>query len=130
MHRILIAEDEGNAREALVAFFQGQGFDVRASADGEQAIEIAREFEPDVLVSDWLLQGECSGVGVARAVAGVMPYVVIILISGYPMAELRAITGDLNIEAYLHKPISLFELKSIISGVFPSCACGNPPPIQ
>jgi DNA-binding response OmpR family regulator len=130
MRRILIAEDEGNAREALIAFFQGQGFDVRASADGEQAIEIAREFEPDVLVSDWLLQGECSGVGVARAVAGAMPYVVIVLISGYPIAELRAITGDINVVAYMPKPISLFELKSIINGVLPSCAGGNSLPVQ
>jgi DNA-binding NtrC family response regulator len=107
MNRRLIAEDEGNAREALVAFFQGQGFDVRAGANSEQALEIAREFEPDVLVSNWLLQGKCSSVGVARAVASAIPCVVIVLISGYPIAKLPAITGALNAAAYLqaHQPL-------------------------
>jgi two-component system phosphate regulon response regulator PhoB len=115
MKKILIAEDEVHAREALVAFFESQGFEVRCAADGEQAIRIGGEFLPDVLISDWLLEGDCSGVSVARALARTDPHPVIILISGYPMAELRAITADLGVEAYMEKPISLFELNDVVA---------------
>ncbi|MGH8501328.1 MAG: response regulator [Gammaproteobacteria bacterium] len=112
--KILVAEDEVHAREALVMFFETQGFEVRWAADGEEAIRIGNEFAPDVLITDWLLEGECSGVSVARALAGAATRMVIIMISGYPMAELRAITADLDVEAYLEKPISLFELGSVV----------------
>ncbi len=117
MNRILIAEDEINAREALVAFFESQGFEVRWAADGEEAIRIGSEFHPDVLITDWLLEGRCSGASVARAFARSEPQTAIILVSGYPLAELRAITADLDVEAYLEKPISLFELSSIVGKV-------------
>lgn len=114
MKKMLIAEDEIHAREALVAYFESQGFEVRCAADGEQAIAIGHEFLPDILITDWLLEGECSGVSVARTLAQIGPRMMIILISGYPMAELRAITADLEVEAYMEKPISLFELSAVV----------------
>lgn len=114
MTKILVAEDEINAREALVMFFETQGFEVRCAADGDEAIRIGNEFLPDILITDWLLEGACSGVSVARAVAQAVPGTVIIMISGYPMAELRAITADLHVEAYLEKPISLFDLNAVV----------------
>jgi DNA-binding response OmpR family regulator len=117
MARILVAEDEVNARDALVMFFEAQGFEVRAAADGEDAIKIGGDFRPHVLITDWLLEGECSGVTVARTLARAAPGVAIILISGYPLAELRAITADLDVKAYLEKPISLFELGSVVDRV-------------
>jgi DNA-binding response OmpR family regulator len=114
MTKILIAEDETNARTALVAFFESQGFEVRWAADGQDAMRIGAEFHPDVLISDWLLEGECSGVSLARALARAESRLAIIMLSGYPLPELRAITGDLHVEAYMEKPISLFELNAIV----------------
>ncbi|MBA2491044.1 MAG: response regulator [Gammaproteobacteria bacterium] len=114
MKKMLIAEDEVHAREALAAFFESQGFEVRCASDGEQALNIGNEFVPDVLITDWLLEGEFSGVGVARALAQAAPHTAIILVSGHPIAELRAITGDLEVEAYMEKPISLFDLNAVV----------------
>ena len=125
MTKILIAEDEASAREALVMYFESLGFEVRASGDGGEVIRIGSTFKPDVLITDWLLEGECSGVSVAREVATVVPDTAIILITGYPMAELRAITEDLKVEAYMEKPISLFELNTIVEGVVERMAQQN-----
>lgn len=124
--KILVAEDEVNAREALVAFFEGQGFEVRCASDGDEAIRIGADFHPDILITDWLLEGGCSGVTVARSVARAAPQTSIILVSGYPLAELRAITADLDVEAYLEKPISLFELGSIVERVKTRSEAGSP----
>jgi DNA-binding response OmpR family regulator len=117
MTKILVAEDEANARQALVAFFETHGCEVRWTAYGEDAIRISGEFHPDILITDWSLAGKCSGVSVARALADAEPSAAIILISGYPLAELRAITADLEVEAYLEKPLSLFELSSIVDRI-------------
>ena len=117
MTKILIAEDEASAREALVMFFESLGFEVRASGDGGEVIEIGNEFKPDVLITDWQLEGECSGVSVAREIATLVPSTAIILISAYPIAELCTMTRDLKVEAYMEKPISLFELNTIVEGV-------------
>jgi two-component system phosphate regulon response regulator PhoB len=125
MNKILVAEDEISARDALVAFFESQGFEVRCTADGEDAIKIGDQFQPDVLVTDWLLEGDCSGVSVARALAGSQPRPAIIMVTGYPLAELRAVTADLDVEAYLEKPISLFELSSIVDRVTAKTRKGN-----
>jgi DNA-binding response OmpR family regulator len=117
MTKILVAEDDTNAREALVAFFEIQGCEVRWTAYGEDAIRIGGEFHPDILITDWSLAGKCSGVSVARALARGEPRTAIILVTGYPAAELRAITADLEVEAYLEKPLSLFELNSIVDRI-------------
>jgi DNA-binding response OmpR family regulator len=114
MNRILIAEDEINARDALVAFLETQGYQVRSAADGREAIDISDDFRPDVLITDWLLEGDCNGVSVARTLARRKPRPLIIMVTGYPVHQLRAVTADLDVGAYLEKPISLFELDSIL----------------
>jgi DNA-binding response OmpR family regulator len=114
MNRILVAEDEISARDALAAFLESAGFEVRCAAAGREAIAISDEFRPDVLITDWLLAGDYNGVSVARALACREPQPLIIMVTGYPIHQLQAITADLDVGAYLEKPISLFELNTIL----------------
>ena len=50
--RILIVDDEPNAREALRTILTEEGFDVREAADGEAALAMLPEFAPDVVLTD------------------------------------------------------------------------------
>ena len=54
--KILIIDDEEAMREALEMHLQGWGFDVRIAADGHQAQDLARSYNPDVIISDLLMQ--------------------------------------------------------------------------
>src|SRR5579871_6032204 len=49
---LLIAEDDSDIREVLSFVLQIEGFDVRAAADGREAIKILEQFVPDVLLTD------------------------------------------------------------------------------
>jgi CheY-like chemotaxis protein len=59
MRRILIVEDEPDALEMLVSWMQHQrGWEVRSAQSGRSAVELSKTFQPDVVISDYLLQDD------------------------------------------------------------------------
>ena len=79
--RVLIAEDDFGIREMLqLTFsFEDQSYDIRFAEDGQQAIELCRDFAPDVIVTDSLLP-VFTGEQVVQACRG--PEVVVVSFSG------------------------------------------------
>ena len=63
--RILLVEDDRALVELLVYHFEREDFEVRATAEGEEALLLAREAAPDVVILDWMLEG-LSGIEVCR----------------------------------------------------------------
>lgn len=59
-HRILIVDDEAGITEGFKEAF-GRYYDVSGSNDGEEAMRLIQEDQPELLVLDWLLQGEVEG---------------------------------------------------------------------
>jgi DNA-binding response OmpR family regulator len=52
---ILVAEDDPDIRDLVVFRLQRSGWNVVPAADGEQAMELARQDRPDVAVLDWMM---------------------------------------------------------------------------
>jgi CheY-like chemotaxis protein len=52
---ILIAEDHGDSREALGALLEAFGFHVVPAANGEEAVALARERRPDLILMDIMM---------------------------------------------------------------------------
>ena len=63
--RLLLAEDDPAMVELLRYTFERQGFDVAHTASGEEALLLAVERGPDLIVLDWMLE-ELSGIEVCR----------------------------------------------------------------
>src|SRR5947209_4160688 len=55
--RVLVVEDAVEIQELVTVLLRSEGFDVRTSSDGESAIEVARAYEPDLVVLDVNLPG-------------------------------------------------------------------------
>jgi len=53
--RVLIIDDDPEVRDLLTRTIQGEGFEVRAAADGKQGIEIAQEWKPTAITLDVLM---------------------------------------------------------------------------
>ncbi|MEX0934599.1 MAG: response regulator [Candidatus Saccharimonadales bacterium] len=53
--KILIAEDNTSLLNVLVDTFNDEGFDVKAAADGKEALDITKEWMPDVILLDILM---------------------------------------------------------------------------
>ena len=55
--RVLLIDDDQSAREAVVAFLQVEGYEVRAACSGAEALECWSEFAPNVIVTDNRMAG-------------------------------------------------------------------------
>ena len=60
--RILIVEDDRESLDTLQEWLAGQGWHVRVAETGMDAIRTAASFQPHVVVTDYLLQDEITGI--------------------------------------------------------------------
>jgi two-component system phosphate regulon response regulator PhoB len=63
--RILLVEDDKALAELLVYHLEREEFDVVQTADGEEALLLASETPPDLVLLDWMIEG-VSGIEVCR----------------------------------------------------------------
>ena len=110
----MIVDDEPTYREYLERFLSRDGLDVRTAETGAEAIEIAREFAPDILLADWMLRCEMHGIEVGEALRAQKPDLRILLMTGFPTADLEAEAARVGINGFLEKPFALEDLSSAI----------------
>jgi DNA-binding response OmpR family regulator len=83
MRRILIVEDEPDALEMLVSWMQHQsGWEIRSAQSGRSAVELSKTFKPDVVIADYLLQDDVTGVDVIAEVRAQEESVRCVLVTG------------------------------------------------
>jgi DNA-binding response OmpR family regulator len=112
--RILIVDDEPTYREYLERFLRRDGLDVRTAETGAEAIEVSREFAPDILLADWMLRCEMHGIEVGEALRSQWPNLRILLMTGFPTADLQSEAARVGIDGFLEKPFSLEDLSVAI----------------
>ena len=106
--RVLVVEDEAPIRRVVVAYLQREGFQVSEAADGLQAVELAREVSPEVIVLDLGLPG-IDGVEVCRQVRTFSDAYVVMLTAR--AEEIDKLIGlSVGADDYLTKPFSPREL--------------------
>ncbi|MEM9045952.1 MAG: phosphate regulon transcriptional regulator PhoB [Pseudomonadota bacterium] len=109
--RVLVVEDE-EALAALLEYNLGkEGFTVRLSGDGEDALLAIQEDQPDLVLLDWMLPG-LSGIEIcrwirARAESRDTP-VIMLTARGEEEDRIRGL--DTGADDYLTKPFSVPEL--------------------
>lgn len=119
MSRVLIVENQQSAAEALADYLEERGFITRVARSGEEALAAAPEFQPDVLLCSWLLEGGMNGAAVVRALRGGNPELPVVLISGLPIETFRAEIQGLSVDAVLVKPLSAEEVARTVRTVAP-----------
>jgi DNA-binding NtrC family response regulator len=60
--RVLVVEDEADALEMLEAWLMTKGWDVRTARTGRAALEVSATFQPELLITDYFLQDDVTGV--------------------------------------------------------------------
>jgi CheY-like chemotaxis protein len=63
--RVLVADDNALVRESFVQLLESEGFEVRTAVDGEQAVQVADEWQPRVVMLDIHMPG-LNGLDAAR----------------------------------------------------------------
>lgn len=110
--RILVVDDELPLQRMLRRNLSVSGYDVLVAANGEQALEMMRAHQPDLILLDLCLPGEMHGVDVCRCVRNEMPRIPIIVLSAITEEKQKVEVLDLGADDYLTKPFSNDELQA------------------
>mgnify|MGYP006276547883 FL=1 len=115
--RILIVEDEAiNAMWLEMELSQAGHTVVATVADGAEAVRVARDEKPDVVLMDIRLAGPMDGIEAARGIIDV-PGCPVVFMSGYSDALLRIELEPVPALGYLSKPIQIPHLERLLTGV-------------
>jgi two-component system OmpR family response regulator len=99
--RILVVDDEGSIVDAVATALRYEGFEVREAGNGRDALAAVAEFEPDLVVLDWMLP-DIEGIEVGRRLRE----------QGYKTAILFLTAKD-----YVTKPFSLAEVVARVQAI-------------
>ncbi|NWF52883.1 MAG: sigma-54-dependent Fis family transcriptional regulator [Nitrospirae bacterium] len=103
---ILVVDDEGSIRQSLSEIFKDEGYYVVTSSSGEEAVEIIKEQNPDLIFLDIWLPG-IDGIQTLEEIKGIKPDIPIIMISGHGNIELAVKATKIGAYDFLEKPLSL-----------------------
>jgi DNA-binding response OmpR family regulator len=106
--RILIAEDERQMADQLRRGLEREGYSVLVAADGQEALELARNSEHDLMILDWMLP-KIEGIEVARRLRQANVATRILMLTARDAVP-DVVTGlDCGVDDYLSKPFA-FEV--------------------
>jgi two-component system phosphate regulon response regulator PhoB len=116
---MLLVEDDAALAELLEFHFRREDFDVHHTADGEEALLIARERTPDIVLLDWMIEGMISGLEVCRRLrrAPETQNVPIIMLTARGEEEDRVRGLETGADDYVTKPFSPRELVARVGAV-------------
>ena len=114
--RILVIEDNDDARDSLRLLLEALGHRVVAVGDGAEGLALAQAHPPEVALIDLGLPG-LDGYEVARALRAspTGKAITLIAVTGYGQAEDRQRSKEAGFDAHLVKPVSQTLLSSLIA---------------
>jgi PAS domain S-box-containing protein len=116
--RLLLVDDNEDARALLSEILRATGHDVRTAADGPEALELIKTFAPDLAVLDLGLP-EMDGYELAVRMRGAVPQTRLVALSGYGQESDREKSRDAGFARHLVKPVDIRRLLATIGELCP-----------
>ena len=108
-YKILLVEDEPSLIFTLRDTLENEGYEVIVSEDGEQAVGLAQEHKPDIMILDIMLPGK-NGYEICQEIRSLKFTFPIIMLTAKDQ-ELDKVKGlDIGADDYITKPFGVKEL--------------------
>lgn len=116
--KLLLVEDDPALAELLEYRFSNEGYAVRTTPDGDDALLLALEETPDLIILDWMIEGT-SGIEVCRRLRRdkSTAHVPIIMLTARETEDDRVRGLETGADDYLTKPFSPRELLARVAAV-------------
>ena len=111
--KVLLVDDEREFAETLSERLMMRDMGSAVVYDGESALNLVREDEPEVMVLDLKMPG-IDGIEVLRRVKEDHPNIEVIILTGHGSEKDREVCMGLGAFAYLHKPVDIELLSSTL----------------
>src|SRR6516164_4633358 len=106
--RILVVDDEPQITRVLRTSLSSQAYDIRVANDGETALEIMKDWTPDLVITD-LSMPNMDGLELCRRLRlGSSLPIIILSVRGEERAKVQAL--DAGADDYVTKPFGMEEL--------------------
>jgi two-component system OmpR family response regulator len=114
--RVLVVDDEESITQLVSTVLRYEGFQVETAADGRAAVQLARTFQPDIVVLDVMLP-DLDGFEVYRRLANGSAPAPVLFLTARDSTEDRVHGLTLGADDYVGKPFSLEELVARVRAV-------------
>jgi DNA-binding NtrC family response regulator len=116
--RILVVDDEANAREGLKDLLEGWGFEVAVAEDGKAAFEMVNRFQPAIILSD-LVMPRTDGLQLLELLRdeGLLDLTTFIILSAHGNINTAVEAIKKGAYDFLTKPLDVVRLKIILEKI-------------
>src|ERR1700744_3773982 len=111
--RILIVDDESNARAALSEILREEGYATETAADGFKALGKLDEFAPDVILTDLKMPG-LDGIAFMEKARAAAPGAVFVVMTAFGTISSAVEAMKKGAENYLLKPLDPEALSAVV----------------
>jgi DNA-binding NtrC family response regulator len=111
--RVLIVDDEANARDALAELLDDAGYSVSTAADGRTGLLQIEQVDPDVILTDLKMPG-MDGLSLIERGRPVAPHATFIVMTAFATIDTAVKAIKLGAETYLTKPLELEAVIAIV----------------
>lgn len=111
--RILIVDDEANARAALSEILREEGYETETAADGFKALGKLGGFSPDLVLTDLKMPG-LDGIGLLEEVRTACPTAVVVVMTAFGTIDSAVEAIKKGAENYLTKPLDPSTLVAVV----------------
>lgn len=115
--RILVVDDEENARNGLAKLLSREGYDIATAANGHEALDYLRDNETELIITD-INMPEMNGIAFLRELNRSHPASNVIMLTAYGEVESYIEAMNLGAFEYVNKPVKVEELTKIIAKIF------------
>lgn len=118
--RLLLVDDSVDAAMLLAMVLESDGFDVKVAHEARHALEIAADFNPEIVLLDLGLPG-MDGLQLAREMRkeASTANALLIAVTGYGQAADRQRSQEAGFDFHLVKPVSADEIQRVVASRFP-----------
>lgn len=115
--KILVVDDEASVRELFSGVFAEEDYEVIAAEDGNQALDILKKDNIDVIFLDLKLFG-MNGIDLCRQIRETKPVSMIFAITGWaPLFEIEE-CREAGFDDYFEKPLDMDILLDVVADAF------------
>lgn len=116
--KILIVDDQYGIRILLNEVLQKVGYETYQAANGVQALEIAKEHSPDLVLLDMKIPG-MDGIEILKRMKEYDPNIAVIIMTAYGELDMIQRAKDLGAITHFAKPFDIDDIRNAVNKYLP-----------